>query len=266
MSVTSWERTHDQQVCYAQVTAFSVLVGSHYGSGHTDYAGVCSHAEFLAGRFHDIVRHDLGEAALREMFVAVHTAPENPAFAAEFAPVRGVRATLAALPHDPSLPALLDSPLRVDGRWALHEGCPFSLAGDGAALSLDTARNADVSPRGAPPVRHSLPGHVAGALFAAGVWVMNLGGLLALDPTGRRRSPEALVAAPWGTMLRGWDVYEVEHRVLFVYEWCNKHAGPPGVCEFRPDVGFVGHAPLAAVPRPSPRPASMQATREQHRD
>ena len=71
---------------------------------------------------------------------------------------------------------------------------------------------------------------------------------------------EALVATPWGTMLRGWDVYEVEHRVLFVYEWCNKHAGPPGVCEFRPDVGFVGHAPLAAVPRPSPPRFSRSRT------
>lgn len=83
MATTNWEVTRGRQVCYAQVTAREVIVGSHYGSGHTDSAGACSHAEFLAGRFQDLVRSDLGETTLQEMIATVRAAPENPAFAAE---------------------------------------------------------------------------------------------------------------------------------------------------------------------------------------
>jgi hypothetical protein len=255
MATTNWEVTRGRQVCYAQVTAREVIVGSHSGSGHTDSAGACSHAEFLAGRFQDLVRSDLGEATLQEMIAAVRAAPENPAFAAEFARVRGVRALLLAMPHDPDLPALLAWPDRVDGQWPLHEGCPVALTGGGAALFIDRALNAVVTPPGDPPVRHTLPGYVSGAVFAAGVWALNIGGLFALDPTGRRRSPEALAAAPWGTLLRGWDVYAVGERILYAYRWFDAADGGPGVCEFRPDAGFVGHCPLDATPRPAPRPA-----------
>jgi hypothetical protein len=258
MSKTNWEVQRGPETCYAQVTAREVVVGSHYGSGHTDSAGVCSHAEFLAGRFQDLVRSDLGEAILNEVLAAVGGAPDNPDFRAARARIDAVKAMLAALPRDAALPALLAAPDRVDGQQALHHGCPVTLPGPGATLSIDRALHAKVAPLGGPPVTHDLPGYVSGALFAAGVWVLNIGGLFALDPTGRRRSPESLAAPPWGTTLRGWDVYAVGERVLFVYRFYDAQDGDPGVCAFRPDAGFVGHFVLEEMPTPRPAPSGTR--------
>ena len=251
----NWEVSHGPRVCYAQVTAREVVVGSHYGSGHTDSAGVCSHAEFLAGRFQDIVRDDLGEACLREMIDAVRGAPNDLAFAAERARLQAVRSVLDALPTDPSLPALLAAPGVVHGQWALYHGCPVALAALGATLSLDRELHAVVRPSHGPAVTHTLPGYVSGAVFAGGVWLLNIGGVLAFDTEGRRRSPEALAHEPWGTTLRGWDVYAAGERLLFTHKWFDANDGGPGVCEFRPDVGFVGHCPLDAPPPSAPTPA-----------
>lgn len=56
---------------YVHVRASEVVVGEHYGSGQTDNAGACSHAEFLAGRFQDIVRSHHGDRVLAEVIAAV---------------------------------------------------------------------------------------------------------------------------------------------------------------------------------------------------
>lgn len=258
MSKHHWESTHGPRVVYAQVTAREVIVGQHSGSGHTDSAGVCSHAEFLAGRFQDIVRADLGEACLQEILAAIRDAPNDLAFAAQRARLRAVQAMLAAVPTDPSLPALLDAPEVIAGHWRLYHGCPITLEAADASLSIDRELHAVVHPQSGPAVTHTLPGYVSGAVFAAGVWVLNVGGVLAFDPLGRRRSPEALAADPWGTMLRGWDVYAVGARVLFAYTWFDAQDGDPGVCEFRPDVGFVGHCALDAPPPSPPTPAAYR--------
>jgi hypothetical protein len=61
-------------VHYAEVSASEVIVGSHAGSGHTDFAGACSHAEFLGGHLQDVVRAEHGEAVLAEMIEAVRRA------------------------------------------------------------------------------------------------------------------------------------------------------------------------------------------------
>lgn len=256
MSIHHWETARGAQLFYAQVTAREVIVGSHFGSGHTDSAGACTHAEFLAGRFQEDVRHDLGEACLQAMLAAVLGAPSDPAFAAEHARVREAQAVLDAIPRDATLPALLAAPGVVHGRWTLYHGCPVALAAPDATLAVDCALHAVVRPQGGPAVTHTLPGYVSGAVFAGGVWVLNVGGVLAFDTEGRRRSPEALTRAPWGATLRGWDVYAAGERVLFTYAWFDANDGGPGVCEFRPDAGFVGHCPLEAAPPSVPTPAA----------
>jgi len=118
----SWERTEGRRVHYAQLTAREVIVGSHAGSGHTDDAGSCTHEEFLAGRFHDVVRASLGAEALAELLAAVRAAPDDPAFAATLGEVVKLRRMLAAIPQEPSLPALLAGPAVVHGSWALYRG------------------------------------------------------------------------------------------------------------------------------------------------
>jgi hypothetical protein len=66
-----WERVEGVRVYYAEVSLREVIVGSHGASGHTDFAGACSHAQFLAGQLQDAVRAEHGEAVLTEMIAAV---------------------------------------------------------------------------------------------------------------------------------------------------------------------------------------------------
>lgn len=66
---------------YCQVTAYEVVVGSNAGgTGHTDNAGACSHADFLKGQYHDLIRENLGENVLQEVIAAVKATGKDPVF------------------------------------------------------------------------------------------------------------------------------------------------------------------------------------------
>jgi hypothetical protein len=62
-----WEIVDGRHVQYLQLTATGVILGSHWGSPATDNAGACSHADFLAGRFQEMVRRTFGEQVLAEV-------------------------------------------------------------------------------------------------------------------------------------------------------------------------------------------------------
>lgn len=70
-----WENVRGVVVHYAEVNEREVVVGSHSGSGHTDFAGACSLEEFLVDRrLQDAVLSEHGEATLAEMIEAVRKA------------------------------------------------------------------------------------------------------------------------------------------------------------------------------------------------
>lgn len=72
MTRRSWTKAnHPNGEKYIHLTPTEVVVGSHYGSGHTDNAGSCSHAAFRAGQYHDVVRRDHGEEVLAEVMQAL---------------------------------------------------------------------------------------------------------------------------------------------------------------------------------------------------
>ena len=75
MTTTYWERTRDGTTYYVSIEATQVLVGEHSGSGHSDNAGTCSHAEFVAGRWHAHVKANLGSGVLSEVLAALAVAP-----------------------------------------------------------------------------------------------------------------------------------------------------------------------------------------------
>jgi len=75
MARTSWERTREGVTYYVSVEPTQVVVGEHRGSGHTDNAGTCSHAEFVGGRWHDHIRTNMGARTLSEILAALASAP-----------------------------------------------------------------------------------------------------------------------------------------------------------------------------------------------
>jgi hypothetical protein len=81
MPKTSWEISKGGQTCYVYLNDREVIAGSHWGSGHTDNAGSCTHEAFLAGEFHDVIRSDFDEDTLQEIVEAVKSqasAKERP--------------------------------------------------------------------------------------------------------------------------------------------------------------------------------------------
>jgi hypothetical protein len=73
----TWQRLTGATEHYAEITATAVLIGSRGRASYSDNATSCSHAEFLAGALHDVVRDGLGEAIMAEMLVAVRRFPSS---------------------------------------------------------------------------------------------------------------------------------------------------------------------------------------------
>lgn len=71
MTKTFWERTRDDTTYYVGIEATQVVVGEHRGTGQSDVAGTCSHAEFTAGRWHDHIKANLGADVLSEVLAAL---------------------------------------------------------------------------------------------------------------------------------------------------------------------------------------------------
>ena len=78
--ITYWEKTSCNRIYYIQITEGNVIVGYHYGSGHTDNACICTHSEFLDGMFHDFIRENFGDDVLNDVlaFLNGHPDPEIP--------------------------------------------------------------------------------------------------------------------------------------------------------------------------------------------
>lgn len=68
---TAWEVQRGEQCFYINLGTEWVEVGSHRGSGATDNGGRCTHAEFLAGRWLENVRDDLGPEVLAEVMASI---------------------------------------------------------------------------------------------------------------------------------------------------------------------------------------------------
>jgi len=74
---TSWVKTDGRRTDYIDIHYNEVVVGNHYGSGMTDNAGTCSHEEFLAGRFQDLILNSFGQKILNEIIDVVKLAKEG---------------------------------------------------------------------------------------------------------------------------------------------------------------------------------------------
>ena len=73
--MTYWERTRGAVTYYVSIEARHVVVGDHRGSGHTDNAGTCTHAEFRSGRWHDHITTNMGPQVLSEILAALAAVP-----------------------------------------------------------------------------------------------------------------------------------------------------------------------------------------------
>ena len=69
--MSSWETDGNDRTYVCSVGPTHVSVGDTSGNRFTDAFTSCTHAEFLAGRYQDVVRSHHGEAVLQEVLEAV---------------------------------------------------------------------------------------------------------------------------------------------------------------------------------------------------
>lgn len=241
---TAWERHLDGATHYIQVTRTEVVVGHHYGSGQTDYAGVATHAEFLAGRYQDIVRDVHGEAALTEVLASVRATDLDPAVIAARAAVAGLRAALDAIPHEPGLLALLRDPATEHGRSSHGNrgGYRTRVESDSLVLEID-GREGTLGPLHAAARTHRrvrLAQHASRVVALRDHFLLvTSDDWLLLGPDGEPQ-PAGRDGPAFGTHLRVDDVHRHGDALLVSYHWFDRNDGGSGVLRLVPGVGFVG--------------------------
>lgn len=69
--MSEWKRRRGGRTHYVQILPGAVVIGEDTGDRHNDSAVQCSAADFVAGRYNDVVRRNLGAAALAEILAAL---------------------------------------------------------------------------------------------------------------------------------------------------------------------------------------------------
>jgi len=106
----SWSKRKDRGEHYIRLDAWTVVVGEHSGSGHTDFGGSCTHAEFLAGRYQDIGARDHGKRTLQEVIAAIRGAHADPTLQRERQRAEALLQAWDELPVDRTLLQAVEDP------------------------------------------------------------------------------------------------------------------------------------------------------------
>ena len=75
--MSSWEAQDGKRTFYIQIGSGSVVIGNHYGSGHTDNAGSFSFEEMRKGGWDAHIERHFGSAVLAQVKAAVGATPER---------------------------------------------------------------------------------------------------------------------------------------------------------------------------------------------
>lgn len=249
MMKTNWETGKGGLVYYVTVTAFELVAGSHAGSGHTDNAASCSHAEFLQGKLHDFVLANFGEAVLREVKTAVSAAATHPPFVAQHAQVAQLRTFLDQIPLDESLAGLDKHPETENGfrNYGNAGGYKTVVPSDNVVLTVERD-SGDIGPkfgRRGPTFAVKLPGHASAVVaWQDHFFLVVSNSYTVLDPRGRHLHTSH--QPDFGTLLRITNVYKRQERIFFAYRWFHQNY-PDGFLQFQVGRGFTGRMELTTT-------------------
>ncbi len=242
---TSWEKITGRKTEYLIITRVEVVIGHHYGTGQSDTAGACSHAEFLAGRFHGLIKDVFGGEVLKAAIDVVKGAKENPDFSSQQQEVEYLRSFLDAIPKDSSLCPLLSDPDLINGyfNYGNMGGCRTRVKSTTKTLEYES-QEGFIESQDSPGARIGLnfPGHASSVVEMNDVFYLIQGGAFTvLSPVGQIlfTTDEVDSRRIFGTFLRIGHVYRAGGRIFFSYHWLYEHDGPVGLIEYVLDKGIV---------------------------
>ncbi|MCP4130800.1 MAG: hypothetical protein GY754_07445 [bacterium] len=112
---TSWERSEGSKNCYVYINANEVVIGSHYGSGHSDNATSCSYSDFLAGKHHGLVLDDFGNEILHEITAYVKKAANFGPFNKQREKADILKKFIYDIPKNSSIKKMINSSSLING-------------------------------------------------------------------------------------------------------------------------------------------------------
>jgi hypothetical protein len=112
---TSWEMMDGNCKNYVDINDREVVIGSTYGSGHTDNAVSCSHKKFLKGFYHDHITQYFGKGTLREIIGYVMKAADHKPFKEKRQKTNLRKKFIRDIPVVPSIKKMVDDPETIDG-------------------------------------------------------------------------------------------------------------------------------------------------------
>ncbi len=234
-----WEKTKDKTTYYIRIDHFQVIVGKHQGSGHTDNAGVCSYADFLAGRFHAEITSAFDADILDEVIAAVKSADSDPIFSKKRRAERTLLDALNAIPLDATLAGLLQRPPTERGAPNYGNGGGYKtiLKSDTLTLTFERDKGVLVPHAGGDPINMILPGHGSDVVALNDhFYIIISDDLVVVKPNGDIIKERGSI---FGETLRISTVNRHEDVVYIAYRWFqNQH--PRGWLRYEIGEGFTG--------------------------
>ena len=252
---TSWEKIKDRRTYYASVTLREVVVGDHFGSGHTDNAGSCSHADFIKGTYQSHVKTYLGENVLKEVLYAIENLHNHPDFVRQVLKLEGKMGWLKRIPMDPNLAILADNPSRERGfvHYGNSGGYKTVLKSDSVQITFERNQGFVSHIFEDMPGQSShfkLNGHGSSVVALKDqFYLICSGNFVAIGQDGSilfDTWEEDFQKAIFGSELRLTEVYKCENSIFVKYSWFGNSGYPEGFLEFELGKGFVGRSEIKA--------------------
>lgn len=239
-----WEKKEAGETLYIQIETFHLIFGSHAGSGHTDNAGRCSHADFLAGMFQKEIGHKFGIAVLDEVKAAVRAAADDPAIAAARQAIERSNEYLMSLPEAPELASVRRHADTVNGyfNYGNSGGYKTVLESDRTRLTVEGGRGYVENENGD---KHEfvLGGHCSAVVERADHYFLaHTDHFAEIDAAGRIRFDTA--GAPelkgiFGADLRIKNCFRHGDTIFAAYWWFGG-MHPDGLLKYESPRGFSG--------------------------
>jgi hypothetical protein len=238
---TSWEKTEGRKTHYVYVHYKEVVVGSHYGTGMSDNAGVCSHEEYLNGQFQGLIRDIFGSEILDQVTYAVLHTHENEDHNKHREEIKRLRKFITQFPIDPSLKEIKDDPGTFNGRtvYGNRGGYQSFIESDNTSFLYNSTKGEIIDKRDRTRIECTYHVHLSYCVaFHDYYYVIGGSNFYVMDPRGSFIFTTETIDKGCGYSLRFDNVLRHRETIAVYYWWFHKDY-PDGLLSYENEKGFT---------------------------
>jgi hypothetical protein len=243
---TDWNTNHNGIPHFIVVTANEVVIGS--GSGHSENAVSCTHAEFLEGAHQNLILSDFDADVLAEVIESVKVAPTYPPFQEQRDKIAARRAFLNTIPFDQMLAGLHDHPATEQGFKNYSNVGGYRVKSDTMTLTVDRANGfVALNDSETPQYPFELLGFAFGVVALRDHFYLVVSGSYAvIGSYGQALDAPDPIHGIFGAELRINRVYRHGETIFFSYALNVPPDYPKGLLRYELGKGFTGRWEIKA--------------------